>query len=274
MMNEYCINGLTIKENLLRLAGEGNKKFTESLHPGIENVLGVRVPTLRQLAAQIAKDDWQAYLQSADTFYMEERMLQGMVIGCLKIKDVEEYLSLVSGFVPLINSWSVCDTFDFAGKQRFVDRNKERVWQFLEGWMQSDKEYEIRFGVVMAMAHYIDADYIQNVLQWMNRIDHEGYYVKMAVAWALSVCYVKFPKETMLLLKENRLDDFTYNKPAHLPLPLSHPPVIHSLHEAPLKKCPSNWLFYWLSSTLSSLNETLHPNSTHSQNILQISPEP
>ena len=62
------------------------------------------------------------------------------------------------------------------------------------------------------MAHYIDADYIQNVLQWMNRIDHEGYYVKMAVAWALSVCYVKFPKETMLLLKENRLDDFTYNK--------------------------------------------------------------
>lgn len=62
MMNEYCINGLTIKENLLRLAGEGNKKFTESLHPGIENVLGVRVPALRQLAAQIAKDDWQAYL--------------------------------------------------------------------------------------------------------------------------------------------------------------------------------------------------------------------
>ena len=123
MMNEYCINGLTIKENLLRLAGEGNKKFTESLHPGIENVLGVRVPALRQLAAQIAKDDWQAYLQSADTFYMEERMLQGMVIGCLKIKDVEEYLSLVSGFVSLINSWSVCDTFDFAGKQRFVDRS-------------------------------------------------------------------------------------------------------------------------------------------------------
>lgn len=59
MMNEYCINGLTIKENLLRLAGEGNKKFTESLHPGIENVLGVRVPALRQLEAQIAKDDWQ-----------------------------------------------------------------------------------------------------------------------------------------------------------------------------------------------------------------------
>lgn len=36
-MDEYRINGLTIKENLLQLAENGNKKFTESLHPGIYN---------------------------------------------------------------------------------------------------------------------------------------------------------------------------------------------------------------------------------------------
>jgi len=64
----------------------------------------------------------------------------------------------------------------------------------------------------MAMAHYIDEEYINNVLQWMDRISHEGYYVKMAVAWALSVCYVKFPQKTVNYLKENHLDDFTYNK--------------------------------------------------------------
>lgn len=211
-MNEYRINGMTVKENLLQLAGDGNKKFTESLHPGIEHVLGIRIPALRRLAAQIAKDDWQSYLRTADTYYMEERMLQGMVIGHLKMKDTEEYLALVAKFIPLINSWSVCDTFDFCGKQRFVDKNKEKVWQFLEQWMASDKEYEIRFGVVMAMGHYIDEEYIDKVLQWMDRISHEGYYVKMAVAWSLSVCYVKFPEKTMDYLKKNHLDDFTYNK--------------------------------------------------------------
>ena len=211
-MDEYRINGLTIKENLLQLAENGNKKFTESLHPGIENVLGIRIPALRRLGAQIAKDDWESYLQTADTYYMEERMLQGMVISNLKMKDTEAYLSLVARFITIINSWSVCDTFDFYGKQRFVDKNKKRVWLFLETWMKSDKEYEIRFGVVMAMAHYIDEEYIDNVLQWMDRICHEGYYVKMAVAWALSVCYVKFPQKTMNYLKENHLDDFTYNK--------------------------------------------------------------
>ena len=78
-MDEYRINGLTIKENLLQLAENGNKKFTESLHPGIENVLGIRIPALRRLGAQIAKDDWESYLQTADTYYMEERRLPGLL---------------------------------------------------------------------------------------------------------------------------------------------------------------------------------------------------
>ena len=54
--------------------------------------------------------------------------------------------------------------------------------------------------------------YIDKVLEILNKIQYEGYYVKMAVAWAISVCYIKFPKETFKLLQENSLDDFTYNK--------------------------------------------------------------
>ena len=50
------------------------------------------------------------------------------------------------------------------------------------------------------------------MLRILNEVSHDGYYVKMAVAWAISVCYVKFEKETMELLLDNMLDDFTYNK--------------------------------------------------------------
>ena len=93
-MDEYHINGLTIKENLLQLAENGNKKFTESLHPGIENVLGIRIPALRRLGAQIAKDDWESYLQTADTYYMEERMLQGMVTSNPQLSSSASFLRL------------------------------------------------------------------------------------------------------------------------------------------------------------------------------------
>ena len=49
-------------------------------------------------------------------------------------------------------------------------------------------------------------------LELMDHIHHQGYYVKMAVAWAVSVCYVKFPIQTKRLLLANEMDDFTHNK--------------------------------------------------------------
>ena len=34
----------------------------------------------------------------------------------------------------------------------------------------------------------------------------------MGNAWALSVCYVKFPEKTRAFLEKDTLDDFTHNK--------------------------------------------------------------
>ena len=212
-MEEYRLEGLTIKEHLLQLAERGNKKFTESLNPGVEHVLGIRVPDLRKLAARIAKDGWEAYLDTADTYYMEERMLQGMVLGCIRPDaDIEVYLHRVTCFVWNINSWSVCDTFKFGGGKRFIEANKDRLWEYLKTWMHAEGEYEIRFGVVMAMQYFIDEEHIEELFSLYNAIRHEGYYVRMGVAWALSVCFVRFPERTLAYLKQNTLDNFTYNK--------------------------------------------------------------
>ena len=88
---------------------------------------------------------------------MEERMLQGMVLGCIRPDaDTEVYLHRVTQFVWNINSWSVCDTFKFGGGKKFVEANKDRLWEYLKTWMHAEGEYEIRFGVVMAMQHFID----------------------------------------------------------------------------------------------------------------------
>ncbi len=205
---------LDIKAELLRLAEQGNKPFTQSLNPGVPNVLGIRLPQLRKLAAHIAKGDWEAYLTTADTYYMEERMLQGMVLGCIRPdRDVEVYLERVTRFVRLINSWSVCDTFKFGGGKKFITTNRDRLWQYLKDWMQVEGEYEIRFGVVMSMQLFIDEEHIDELLRLYDGIRHEGYYVKMGVAWALSVCFVKFPDITLRYLQgPNSLDNFTYNK--------------------------------------------------------------
>ncbi len=62
------------------------------------------------------------------------------------------------------------------------------------------------------LTSYIDEKYINTALDILDTVKHEGYYVKMAVAWAISICYIKLPEQTMAYLKKNTLDDFTYNK--------------------------------------------------------------
>lgn len=93
-----------------------------------------------------------------------------------------------------------------------MDRHAGRLWEYLKQWMNADGEYEVRFGVVMSMSYFVDEAHLEELLACYDSIRHEGYYVKMAVAWALSVCFVKFPERTMEYLKNSSLDTFTYNK--------------------------------------------------------------
>ena len=46
----------------------------------------------------------------------------------------------------------------------------------------------------------------------MDSVKSDEYYVNMAVAWTISMCYVKYPELTEEYLKNCSLDDFTYNK--------------------------------------------------------------
>lgn len=69
-----------ILEELKELADEKYKEFHGGLCPGVNNIIGVRVPKLRNLAKQIAKQDFREYLKNAKSDYYEEIMLQGLVL--------------------------------------------------------------------------------------------------------------------------------------------------------------------------------------------------
>lgn len=206
------MNAEAVKRQLFAMADATYREFAASLIPNADHILGVRLPALRQLARQIAKGDWRSFLADAEQAnheYFEEIMLRGMVIGAVKT-DLEEKLSLVAQFVPLIDNWSVCDSFCSGLKE--VRTRRERVWDFLQPYLQSSEEYELRFGAVMLLNHFIVDEYIDRVLQTLNSIRHDGYYAKMAVAWAISVCFVHFPEKTLAYLKQKDWDDETYNK--------------------------------------------------------------
>lgn len=199
----------SVREQILELADEEYKKFHSRLCPGKDNIIGVRLPLLRKLAIKISKGDWRKYIKEAKNEYYEEILLQGLVLGYVKT-DIEELLCYIKKFVPKIDNWAVCDSF--CNGLIFTKKNMERVWEFIQPYLSSEKEFEMRFGIVMLLSFYINENYIDRVLLLLDKAHHEGYYVKMAVAWTISTCYVKFPEKTMKYLKHNTLDNFTYNK--------------------------------------------------------------
>ena len=57
-----------IRQKLLELAEADYQKFSSSLLPNIDNVLGVRLPKLRKLAKEIyTSGNWQEYLAVNET---------------------------------------------------------------------------------------------------------------------------------------------------------------------------------------------------------------
>lgn len=198
-----------IRERLFSLADSEYQKFHSGLCPGTENIIGVRVPVLRNLAKEIAHSgDFLDFL-SCKTLYYEETMLQGMLIGFLK--DFDDAIEYIRAFVPKIDNWAVCDVF--CAGLKITKKHYDEMLSFIMPYLESENEFELRFAVVILLDFYITDKYINKIIALLDGVRHDGYYVKMAVAWALSVCYVKFPDITMDYLKNaDSLDDFTYNK--------------------------------------------------------------
>ena len=198
-----------LRDKLFELSDDKFKTFHSRLCPNTDNIIGVRLPLLRQLAKEIAKGDWRNFLSNSKEEYYEEILINGLVIAYAKC-DVEERLNYIESFVPKIDNWAICDSF--CNTLKFVNKNKEIMWEFIQPYLRSYNEFEIRFAVVIILNYYITEDYIDLVLKTLDNIKHDGYYVKMAIAWAISMCFVKFEEKTMAYLKDNSLDDFTYNK--------------------------------------------------------------
>lgn len=200
----------TTRQRLLALAEPEFQQFTSRLLPGTKNILGVRLPKLRKLAREIAKGDWRDYLAHAQDGSFEEIMLQGMVIGYAKA-GTQELFRQIAAFVPKIDNWSVCDSF--CSGLKAAREEPGAMWAFLQPYLHSGQEFEARFGAVMLLFYYIDQAHIHDVLSRLDQIPAQGYYARMAVAWAVSICYVQFPEITMEYLKSGHsLDDLTYQK--------------------------------------------------------------
>lgn len=187
---------MDVRKELLMLADTQYRDFHKKLIPNVPEarILGVRIPQLRKLGKKLDKDDfaWD---------YYEEVMLHGFYIGYKKL-DFEARLTLLDEFIPRIDNWAVCDCA--IASMKFIEKSRKAFLDYLQTYMRSQKEYELRFAVVVLMDYYLTDEYIDMSLAYLQDLQSDFYYVNMAVAWALSVAFVRY-RDRVLPILESRL---------------------------------------------------------------------
>ena len=199
-----------ILDFLIKNADKKYLEFSSSLVPSDIEMLGVRLPILRDFAKKIAKgDNVLLYLQNAKNDYFEEIMLQGLVIGYLKA-DIDTIISCCKEFVPKISNWSICDSF--CNSLKISKKYPDEMWEYITSYKNSHSEYELRFLLVMCISHFITDNYLDKIFNIVENIKSNDYYVEMAISWLLAECYIKHKHETTKYLETSSISKFAYNK--------------------------------------------------------------
>lgn len=172
------------------------------------NVIGVRTPILKSIAKDISKGNTKEFLELLKEDYYEEVTLYGLII--CNIKDFDTSVKYLDIYKNKINNWASCDLF--CSNYKIVNKYKDYYWEYINTNISSDNLWIRRMCFVLIISYYIEDKYLEDVFRLCDKYNTKEYYVQMAVAWLISICFIKYRDSTVEYIKNNRLDDFTHNK--------------------------------------------------------------
>ena len=198
-----------VLEELEALVEVKYKEFNQKIVPTKQKMLGVRLPHLRKIAKKIAKQNPYEFLALDKQNIYEMVFLEGLVLSYMK----EDFITLVpylESFLTIVDNWSQIDS-TLSGFKK-IKYQKQEVLDVVNVYLKSKEEFVVRFALVSLLFYYVEKQNLRMLFDMIQKVQHKGYYVKMANAWLISVCMMKFPQETLEFLRYTSLDDFTYNK--------------------------------------------------------------
>lgn len=169
---------------------------------------GISYPRLKEYSKSIIKESLFDFLDSNNFKVYELEIIQTYLIG--SIKELKLALHYFRAFAPNAREWSVVDSLT----QKFVIAKKyqKEVYELIQSYAVIDDEFYQRIAAVLLLSHYINDEYIDQTITTLLRLNHPGYYTKMAVAWAFTSIMCKYPKKCLVVLKEQQLDPWIHNK--------------------------------------------------------------
>lgn len=185
------------------------RDFNSKLIPNVdkEKIIGVRTPELKKLAKKIYKsEDYVDFLESLPHKYFDEYMLHAHILNLMK--DYESTIEYIEKLLPYIDNWAVCDSLGPKVLKKYPDEVYGRILK----WIEDEKTYTVRFGIVTLMSNFLDEEYKREHLDIISSIKSEEYYINMAIAWYFSYALIKQYNDALEIIKSGKMEKFVHNK--------------------------------------------------------------
>ena len=166
-------------------------------------ILGVRTPTLRKLAKELAQfiEDIYAFPNE----YYEVVFIKLTIVSAMKY---EHFLQYLPSCVDLIDCWALCDSF----KANCIKTHKDEFLSSLEEIFSRGGEYHERYPLVVFLSEYMEEKYFPLIENYIRRANTSRYYVHMAVAWLIAEILIKHYDFGKNLLIRRVVDAKTHNR--------------------------------------------------------------
>ena len=225
---------------------EGHLRVVNALPE--RRVVGLHSPEIKQVAKQLSREGREIVIpdgtrrfcangievirsfeaEPSECLCYEETVIWGYLIN-LEKRSLDERLAMLERYVPVLDNWAVCDSY-CAHAKWMARADKATLWEFLQRWFDSEREFEVRFAVVVSMCYFLKDEWLDKVFERINRLDFgrikskyksvkgkpkvaqqgtmqgaEPYYVRMGVAWLLATALAKFPDATRAFVSSSNL---------------------------------------------------------------------
>ena len=211
-------------------------------------VMGLHSPKIKQVAKLLTREGGEVVMPDgvhricangaevirafetvpSENLCYEETVIWGYLINLAKC-SLDERLAMLGRYVPVLDNWAVCDSY-CAHAKWMLRADKDALWAFLERWFNSEREFEVRFAVVVSMCYFLNEEWLDKVFERINSLNFnriksmyktvkgkpkvaqqgivqgaEPYYVRMGVAWLLATALAKFPDQTRAFVRSSNL---------------------------------------------------------------------
>ena len=225
---------------------EGHLRVVNALPE--RRVMGLHSPEIKAVAKQLSREGGEVVMpdgthqncangakvirafEAVPSEYLcyEETVIWGYLIN-LENCSLDERLAMLGRYVPVLDNWAVCDSY-CAHAKWMLRADKAALWAFLQPWFNSEREFEVRFAVVVSMCYFLNEEWLDKVYERINSLyfgrikskyktvkgkpkvaqqgtvqGAEPYYVRMGVAWLLATALAKFPDQTRDFVRSSNL---------------------------------------------------------------------